>query len=259
MRLLVMDKQWSAAQNQYIILRRYLREQLAVEPSQASVSLFDEIRTAAAHNTILPPHFPLARHNLPDTPTPFVGRDEVLDFLSERLSDPECRLLSLLGPGGIGKTRLALGAAHNQVGIAADGVFFVPLGVELAAAATWDCTCGEIAQRIASGFDELTAYASNVAPCHRNLRAAFDVSWQLLSAGQQKVFSQLSVFRGGFEIAAIEAVVGESLALDILHQLLSALAEKSLLRRAATGRYDLHEQSSNMLPAGWPKNLSWLL
>jgi len=36
-------------------------------------------------------------------------------------------------------------------------------------------------------------------------------------------------------------VVGESLALDILHQLLSALAEKSLLRRAATGRYDLHE------------------
>jgi DNA-binding SARP family transcriptional activator len=128
MRLLAMDKQWSAAQNQYIILRRYLREQLGVEPSQATTSLFDEIRITATHNTIIQSHFPLARHNLPNTPTPFVGREAVLDFLSERLSDPECRLLSLLGPGGIGKTRLALEAAHAQVGIAADGVFFVPLG-----------------------------------------------------------------------------------------------------------------------------------
>lgn len=69
------------------------------------------------------------RHNLPALSTSFVGRDPELVELAGLLAEPDCRLLSVLGPGGIGKTRFALRAAHEQVeqGSFRDGVFFVPL------------------------------------------------------------------------------------------------------------------------------------
>ncbi len=63
--------------------------------------------------------------NLPAEPTPFVGRRDELVEIKQRLV--ETRLLTLLGPGGIGKTRLALKAAREAVGDFEDGCFFVPL------------------------------------------------------------------------------------------------------------------------------------
>lgn len=55
------------------------------------------------------------RHNLPNQPTPFIGRTEELAEIAERLANPACRLLTLVGPGGIGKTRLGLQAAENAL------------------------------------------------------------------------------------------------------------------------------------------------
>jgi predicted ATPase/DNA-binding CsgD family transcriptional regulator len=52
-----------------------------------------------------------AAGELPEPPTPFVGREEELAEIAGLLADPACRLLTLVGPGGIGKTRLALAAA----------------------------------------------------------------------------------------------------------------------------------------------------
>jgi predicted ATPase/DNA-binding SARP family transcriptional activator/DNA-binding CsgD family transcriptional regulator len=93
-----------------------------------------------------------ALHSLPPL-AGFVGRQRELADLLRRLTDPDCRLLTLLGPGGIGKTRLALRAAQilaeewtGDDGLA-DGVLFVPLGAvetssglvsALAAAACFD-------------------------------------------------------------------------------------------------------------------------
>src|SRR5262245_31107447 len=59
---------------------------------------------------------PPPRNNLPSPATPFVGRSDELARIAELLDDPNCRLLTLTGPGGIGKTRLALQAAGEQLG-----------------------------------------------------------------------------------------------------------------------------------------------
>ena len=127
MRLLALDGQWSAAQNQYVICRRYLQNELGVTPSPETAALFETIRLGEAGKNHLSPTLPPARHNLPASPTPFVGREIELAELHDLLVDPHQQLVTLLGPGGIGKTRLAVEAAREQVGLFSDGVFFVPL------------------------------------------------------------------------------------------------------------------------------------
>jgi predicted ATPase len=65
--------------------------------------------------------------SVPLQPTPLIGRGAELAEIARMLGDPACRLLTLLGPGGIGKTRLALAAAAGQTGVFSDGVAFVAL------------------------------------------------------------------------------------------------------------------------------------
>jgi class 3 adenylate cyclase len=69
----------------------------------------------------------LPASNLPSVPTSFVGRRRELADVHAMLEDPAIRLLTLSGPGGTGKTRLALEAASKLVGSFPDGVYFVPL------------------------------------------------------------------------------------------------------------------------------------
>ncbi len=77
---------------------------------------FPALRTLSAHP-----------HNLPPQPTPFIGRAEELKEIHAELARPDCRLLTILGPGGLGKTRLAMQAAAEQVETFKNGVYFVPL------------------------------------------------------------------------------------------------------------------------------------
>jgi predicted ATPase/DNA-binding SARP family transcriptional activator len=397
MRLLALDGQWSAAHNQYVICRRYLQEELGVTPSPETVALFETIRQGEKGKSRLALLNPPARQNLPASPTPFVGRDTELTELHDLLVDPHQQLVTLLGPGGIGKTRLAIEAAREQVGLFSDGVFFVPLasttsgeallpamaealsytfperegsgdegdqslftqrkkqfisylrgkdmllvldnceqlftqpqpeaadllgdilgaapdivilatsrqrlnlhqeylypldglayprsasvssqppesysavdlfvrcarrvqhnfvlgeeqqraviricqlldglplGVELAAAGLWTRSCAEIAAELSRSLDGLSSAAVNIPERHRSLYGAFEVSWQLLSAEEQIVFSRLSVFHGGFTTEAAQQVA------DASANQLSALVDKSLVRRDATGRFEQHE------------------
>ena len=61
------------------------------------------------------------------TLTPFIGRAQEIDEVVDLLRDPACRLLTLVGPGGIGKTRLALEVASRLHDQFPDGIYFVPL------------------------------------------------------------------------------------------------------------------------------------
>ena len=75
-----------------------------------------------------PPHtLDAQRHNLPLPATPFIGRERELNLWRERLLAPATRLLTILGFGGIGKTRAALQLAENCLGDFPDGVWWVDL------------------------------------------------------------------------------------------------------------------------------------
>lgn len=111
----------------------------------------------------------------------------------------------------------------------------MPLGLELAA--TWlpVMSCQEIVTEIEHDLDFLATSLRNIPERHRSMRAVFESSWHLLSEKEQEVFRRLAVFRGGFQREAAIEVAGATLSL------LLALLNKSLLRRDAAGRYDMHE------------------
>jgi predicted ATPase len=64
---------------------------------------------------------------MPEPPTRLIGREPEVATLVARLLSPEVRLLTLTGPGGIGKTRLALEGAQELLEACPDGAFFVSL------------------------------------------------------------------------------------------------------------------------------------
>jgi predicted ATPase/DNA-binding CsgD family transcriptional regulator len=68
-----------------------------------------------------------SKHNLPSEPTPFIGRQEELIELGVVLTDTNCRLLTLCGPGGVGKTRLAIEVATRHITHFSDGVWITEL------------------------------------------------------------------------------------------------------------------------------------
>lgn len=72
------------------------------------------------------PH-PQSVHHLPQLSQPLFGRDEELELVMGLLSQPHARLITLHGPGGIGKTHLALAVAHQVLDRFPDGVFMVQL------------------------------------------------------------------------------------------------------------------------------------
>ncbi len=385
MRLLAVNGQWSAAQQQYHACRRYLAQELGIEPAPELQALFESIRRSAVAGGPAFQTAPMPPCALPAPATSFIGRDRELRELADLFADSQCRLITIIGPGGVGKSRLAIEAAREQAGLFDDGVFFapldaiddasgivsaiagvmglrfterempeqqlinalrprtmllaldnfehlvddgagllarilgeapgvvflltsrertnlqeewlfpldgldyaradtardpladdtpafhlfterarrvnraiawtaearaavaricqmvdgLPLGIELAAAATWQRSCETIAREIARTLDVLNSAAPNVPARQRSLRATFDHSFALLSPDEQACLACLSVFRGGFTREAAAAVVGPAISPRI-DALLSALLDKSLLSHAGTDRRALH-------------------
>jgi predicted ATPase len=398
MTTLALSGQRAAALAQYESCRQVLAAELDTEPEIETTAIYEQIRSgtlvvdrpeqprSSSPNGSIPPYA------LPAQVTPFIGRKKELTQIGKMLLDPDCRLLTIFGPGGIGKTRLALQAATKQIGTFRDGVYFIPvaaensaetlllklaqtlrfsfyrgedpldqlqhylreknillildgfehlltstaaqpqvavalltdilqnapatkivvvsrerlnvhgewllniegltypveeatedferysaiqlfvqsahrvqpefalspnnvheviricqlvegmpLAIELATAWLRALTCREIVQEIQQNLDFLTTSLRDLPERHRNLRAVFDHSWELLSAVEQRVFCQLSVFQAGFSRDAAEAVTG------VTPLLLVSLVDKSLLRRISSwrpesrARYGMHD------------------
>ena len=111
----------------------------------------------------------------------------------------------------------------------------VPLALELAASWASLISCAEIVQEIEKGLDFLAAPLRDLPQRHQSLRAVFDHSWALLIPEEQKIFCKLSLFRGTFDREAARHVANAHLT-DLL-----ILSSKSLLRRRASGDYQVHE------------------
>ncbi|MFC8567686.1 BTAD domain-containing putative transcriptional regulator [Streptomyces sp. NPDC057245] len=115
----------------------------------------------------------------------------------------------------------------------------LPLAIELAAARLRMLTPRQIADRLDDRFRLLTSGSRTVLPRQQTLRAVVDWSWDLLDAAEREVLGRLSVFAGGCDLAAAEAVCGAA-ALDAV----GSLVDKSLVVAAPSGdgmRYRLLE------------------
>jgi predicted ATPase/DNA-binding SARP family transcriptional activator len=145
MGLYALSDQRAAALRQYQECERILQEELGVPPDEETARLYQAIKD---HREGTPAESRPERYrletklsgkgsfgdlwlatvgNLPLQLTPFVGREEELAQIQERLGDPACRLLTLVGLGGSGKTRLALEAAAPQIEDYPHGVYFISL------------------------------------------------------------------------------------------------------------------------------------
>jgi DNA-binding SARP family transcriptional activator/predicted ATPase len=143
MTLLAQSGQRTAALSQFEICRKLLDEELGVEPSAETMTLYEGIksgdvkeadgesarRVESKSRSSSSPRKSASdsRHNLPQQPMPFLGREDELAKIAELLASADCRLLTLMGPGGVGKTRLSINAAHMVVDRFRDGVRFLSL------------------------------------------------------------------------------------------------------------------------------------
>ncbi|MFN8492568.1 MAG: BTAD domain-containing putative transcriptional regulator [Caldilineaceae bacterium] len=140
MRLLAQSGQRSAALAQYETCRRLLTAELGVEPSAETTALYTQIKAgrlsegvggwgqgARSGEQAFSPTRTSSQHNLSTPPTPLIGRAVECTAIQMLLATAEVRLITLTGPGGVGKTRVALQVAHALINQFKDGVFFVSL------------------------------------------------------------------------------------------------------------------------------------
>ena len=110
--------------------RQQLEQELGMDPLESTIKLANELRSS---RNLTPASTPPARaaearlYNFPLSHTPFIGRDLERVELTNLLYEEDRRLITLLGPGGVGKTRLAAQLAKEQTGRFGDGAVFVPL------------------------------------------------------------------------------------------------------------------------------------
>ena len=108
--------------------RRVLRDELGVDPSPALRELHQQLLNQTDDHTPVAGEVPLVRAApLPALLDATVGRDADLDAVQALVRDPSVRLVSVVGPGGVGKTRVATELAHRAAGRFRDSAVFVPL------------------------------------------------------------------------------------------------------------------------------------
>jgi predicted ATPase/DNA-binding CsgD family transcriptional regulator len=122
----------------------------------------------------------------------------------------------------------------------------IPLALELAAARLRVMPAAEIDARLDERFAILTGGSRAALPRQQTLRAMVDWSWELLTGGERAVLARLSVFAGGFGLAAAEAIAaGPDVPAGEVLEILGALVDKSLVQfgdtGAGPGRYRLLE------------------
>jgi len=223
-------------------LGRVVREDLATLLSER----FAAARTVAADPGSPPASSgtPRGARTLPVARTSLVGREQAIDEVAGLLAPPEARLVTLTGPGGIGKTRLALAVGERLRDRFGDFALTdrdawavvelcrrlegVPLAIELAAARTRLLEPDALLGRLSRSLDALGTGAVDLPERQHTLRATVEWSVGLLEDTQRSLLETLAVFVDGWtiEAAAQVARLEEDQALEVSE----ALARHSLIQ-----------------------------
>lgn len=225
--LLAQSGQRSSALAQYETCRRLLADELAVEPEPATTQLAAQIRAGEWVSETPTPPLPLPPtpgHNLPTQFTPFIGRKaelaQLLTLLQRDNVAQGIAWVTLVGEGGVGKTRLAVAAAERLLTRFADGVWFVSLAEQETAVSTPTTTADTIATTLAAAIQ-------------LNLSAGQPPHQQLLTYLQSK---QSLIILDNFETALPGA--------SFVRDLVAAAPHLTLL---ITSREPLHYQAEFLL------------
>ncbi|HEX8905329.1 MAG TPA: tetratricopeptide repeat protein, partial [Longimicrobiaceae bacterium] len=124
----------------------------------------------------------------------------------------------------------------------------LPLAIDLASPWVRLLPCAEIEGEIEESGDFLDAQSAALPARHRSLRSTFEWSWRHLDDDERRALGRLAVFRGGFSRAAAREVADAGL------PMLSALADQSLIRVAAPGRYEMLELLARFAEAELRRN-----
>jgi predicted ATPase/DNA-binding SARP family transcriptional activator len=131
MELLVLRGRRTEALMQYKTCRRTLMLELGVEPTVETQRLYQDLVSAQRRGAGQPTRYGISalgpRHNLPLQPMPIYGRQPEMALLKRLLLSADSRLLTLVGAGGVGKTRLAQAVAEDVREHFGDGVWYAPL------------------------------------------------------------------------------------------------------------------------------------
>jgi DNA-binding SARP family transcriptional activator/predicted ATPase len=157
MKSLARSGQRNQAVKVYKNLEQILESDLGISPSTDTVDLFKQIKTESeppdpSHHEVL---------GLPAPLTPLVGREVELTELGIWLSDPDRRLINIIGPGGIGKTRFVNQAIRQVAGMFTAGAVYVSLsapGTSLSLGDAVATSLGLPNRQGSSVFDEINAY-----------------------------------------------------------------------------------------------------
>ncbi len=177
-------------------------------------------------------------YRVPSLSAPNVNNLPPLDHLTQfeaiRLFIERATLVS---PGFAVTNGNALGVA--QICHRLDGI---PLAIELAAARVQSMPLEAIVSRLDDRFRLLTGGSRTALPRQQTLRAMIDWSYNLLSEGEKPVFRRLSVFRGGWNLEAADAICsGEGIQQADALELVSRLMDKSLVYLDEQQRYQMLE------------------
>jgi DNA-binding SARP family transcriptional activator/predicted ATPase len=126
MRTLALSGKRRAALAQYEACANLLAQELGAEPEDEMQALYEQLLTG---EKLLPETTSAVGEasGFPSLSTPFIGRLEELAQVEAALEQTDCRLLTLVGPGGTGKSRLAIQAGRKQAGARLNGAHFISL------------------------------------------------------------------------------------------------------------------------------------
>ncbi len=167
----------SAALKQYAECKKILAQELGVEPSPETEQLYQRIKSSP----ISSPTLTTELTNLPLPLTSFIGREKVLESLQALLATT--RLLTLTGPGGCGKTRLAIELARREMNRYLDGVWWLDLAPLSDAASVVDILMRTLGVQAASRQDALDCIVNSLR--HKRLLLVMDNCEHVLDACAQ--------------------------------------------------------------------------